>query len=218
LRRLPDLLARLPGIECVVLWGGFADLLYWVTSGGKTDGMFKFNKTYARRSAWENKLRSILSPKKFKALWRRSAADHSSVEPLQTLSDKVADAILNIEALCSDRRIKFIFLLQPFVRQSAWTDPALAEIAAECDKKAVLKCGVSWCGAAVDFVRQLQRRLAGKLRYGFVDCQNFVTEFDFFDQVHLTSAALKKIAETVATSDLWATVCMPTQELRKGVI
>lgn len=200
LRRLPELLDRLPEVQAVILWGGYADLLYWVTSGGKTEGVFKFSQTYACRSALENTLRSWFSPKRFMWMFTRPSRDFSKVEPVKSLADRVADGVIAIDLLCKERRKGFLFLLQPFVRRQDGSDATIGEIAVECDKKTASKCGVSWRDAADGFVARLRERLSGVLQKNLVDCQGFVSDNDFLDQVHLTSSAADRLSKKILPS------------------
>ena len=202
LSQLPGLIQLVPRIQGVVLWAGFADLLYWVTSGGKTRGAFQFNLKYAARPAWENELRSWLSPNRFKKILG-FGKNASAVEPLEKLVEVVSDAVLSIEKFCVERNIRFLFLVQPFVRRSAPKDAELDEILQECDRKTKEKCGVSWYAASEDFVKGLQDRLKGRTRDGLIDCQSFVDDADFLDQVHLRASALEKIAGRITATEAW---------------
>ncbi|MBI3321179.1 MAG: hypothetical protein HYZ91_02800 [Candidatus Omnitrophica bacterium] len=201
--QLPRLLERLPRTRRVLLWCGFADLSYWVMTGGCVEGAFQLEWKYranaagarAAASGWRRRLRTpqlceriqrVLVGRPTKVAARETAS-------LEALVAHVATYVIGIRDVCAARGIAITTVLQPFIRQRP-TDAELRRIIDLCDQKTLEKCGQGWYVLAPQFVERFQRALTERGLLDLIDCQAFVSEADFFDQAHLREAALQRIA------------------------
>lgn len=201
--RLPVLLHRLRSLRQVLLWCGYADLLFWVISGGSVEGAFQLAQKYGPASSipaggfsrWCMRLgwMGFRRP--------RSSAPSGDRATLGELVAQMMTYIRAIEDLLSRRGIRFTLLLQPFVR-SRPKEPSLRLILDGYDEKARNRCGAGWYELSSRFLCLLEQELERELPHSWVDCQSLVSEADFLDQVHLREPAVERIAERL-TQSLW---------------
>ena len=221
--QLPRLLERLPHVRHVLLWCGYADLSYWVMTGGCVEGAFQFEWKYRPGAVqhplamrgWRYRLRMAqLAPIVHRWLVGATPAvarDHGTLEQLTT---HVAAYIRGIEDICVARRIRLIALIQPFVRVRP-TEETFRTFMDLCDQKTREKCGRSWYQLAPQLVEALQYRLAASRGLQVVDCQQFVSEEQFLDQAHLSEDAMRRIAMSLAVDQsLWEALELVSQPRR----
>lgn len=199
--QLPRLLDMLPTLHVVLLWCGYADLLFWASTGGCVEGAFQFERKYRspaiRQSpAWAPK--SIMSlvgrvRRKMAQLDGEPEARARETGDLHELVDHIVTYIGAIRDLCFARGIKLELLLQPFLRTRP-ADPYLRRIADFYDTRVREKCGVGWYEAAPKFISELIEMLNEKEKLRILDCQAFISEADFLDQVHLKEQSLERMA------------------------
>ena len=197
--RLPTLLQQLPRLQQAFLWCGYADLLFWVVSGGSIEGAFHFGQRYAPGSPragipayWMRFLQKV----------HRSRPSVSNSET-GTLEELVAQMMTHVHAmrdLFAARGIAFGVLLQPFIRTRP-EEPQLQFILDGYDQKARQRCGAGWYDLSARFIDLFRAELEQIDPDRWIDCQSFVTESDFLDQVHLKEKSAEKIARCI-TQDL----------------
>ncbi|MBI3616110.1 MAG: hypothetical protein HY211_06305 [Candidatus Omnitrophica bacterium] len=195
--RLPILLQQLPMLQQVFLWCGYVDLVFWVISGGSIEGAFHFGQKYAAGSSrvgisayWMRFLQKVHRG--------RPAVSNSEPEAgtLEELVTQVMTHIRAIRDLLTARGIDFSVLLQPFIRTRP-KEPQLQFILDGYDQKAREKFGTGWYDLSDRFIDLFRSELQQNVPDHWVDCQSFVTESDFLDQVHLKEGAAEKIARCV---------------------
>lgn len=207
--QLPRLLDLLPQVSRVVVWFGYADLLYWVTTGGCVQGAFQFEWKYraqdpAPQSRWQRRLRAPISG--LIRHWQGSSPRLFARETgaLEDLASHVSSYLNGIRDLCASRGITTTFLVQPFVRTRPDREP-IRTLADLYDAKTVEKCGQSWYVIAPQFIRHVRERLPRETV--LFDCQELVTEDDFLDQVHVKEEALCRLAKQVVEGLLRPASC-----------
>jgi hypothetical protein len=198
--KLPELLARLPGVRGVLLWAGYADLLYWALRGGCLEGAFDFEWKYDPQAVrlsgsrirqalffasrrWSERVNGWLG-----GAPQRRPRTRGAVEDLAASVAVHARAIAD---LCAGRGLAFALLLQPFLRER----PGSAELRRFMDlddQKIAQRCGQPWYRVAPAFAATLAEALQG---VRMVDCQPLVEEQDFLDHVHVRDAAQRRLAE-----------------------
>jgi hypothetical protein len=194
--QLPRLLDMLPSLRVVVLWCGFVDLLFWVTTGGGVEGWFHFDVKYAARAGRPHRVARRLV-RVARTLIGRPALQTRATR-YGDLGDLVEHLVTRIAAMrneCHARHAELRVIIQPFVRTRPST-PDLAALVDVADETTKRKCGRSWYEIAPSFVAQLTSHLdrAGGLTP--LDAQDFVSDEDFFDQVHLRESAHRRLAAT----------------------
>ena len=191
--RLPGLLERLPRIRLVLLWCGYADLLFWVLSNGSVEGAFGFSQRYADKppAGWRRLLSRFSPPP--------PAPAQGKPVPLEGLAEQMLTHLRAIRDLLAIREIGLQVLLQPFVRSR----PALARIRLVCDgydEKTREKLGKGWYELCDEFLPLLRQGLQRETPGSWVDCQPLAAEEDFLDQVHLKESAAERLAWSLAGS------------------
>lgn len=190
--RLPVLLERLPKTRKVLLWCGYADLLYWVLSGGSVEGAFGFSQRYGEKKTpglWQRALRK-LQPKP-------AAITPGERKPLEALSEQMTVYIRALRDLAASRGIELTVLVQPFVR-SRPERPQIREICDGYDEKTRQKFGAGWYELSEKFIRLLSKNLEEELPGRWIDCQPLITEEVFLDQVHLKEESAGRLARRLA--------------------
>lgn len=197
--RLPTLLRQLPRVREAFLWCGYADLLFWVISGGVIEGGFQFAQKYetspARprlRALVRRGLRGMVRRARVSRDRRRSVTARPSRGSLDDLVVHVSTYVCATHDLLRARQIRLRLLIQPFVRNRPETGP-LRLIADAYDDKAREKCGIGWYDACALFTSALRRASHEGGAGDWVDCHSIVEESDFLDQVHLREDAVAKI-------------------------
>ncbi len=193
--QLPRLVALLPNITFVILWIGYADLLYWTTTGGCLDGAFQFERKYGVRSADASLLSkcALAILNRFNSSNENRACDKGTLEDL---SRQIAMYVRAIAHLCRAQQSELRVLIQPFVR-SRPLDPDLRGITDYYSAKTEAKCGLSWYDLAGRYVSSLSREFTGIEGIQHTDLQRYVSETDFLDQVHLREGSLQSMASVV---------------------
>ena len=195
--RLPVLLERLPRIRRILLWCGYADLLFWVLSNGSVDGAFGFSKRYVEKKpqgaagAWK-RLTKRFHPKP-------PATAPGERQPLESLTAQMMTHIRALRDLSAVRGIELTVLIQPFVR-SRPERPQIRKICDGYEDKTREKIGTGWYGLSEEFIRLLCRGLEGEMPGRWVDCQPLISEEDFLDQVHLKEQSARRLAQGLAES------------------
>ena len=193
--RLPVLLERLPRTRRILLWCGYADLLFWVLSNGSVDGAFGFSQRYAEKKprgaagAWK-RLTERFHPKP-------PAVASGERKPLESLTAQMMTHIRALRDLSASRGIELAILVQPFVR-SRPERPQIRQICDGYEEKTREKFGTGWYGLSEEFIRLLRRGLEEEMPGRWVDCQPLVSEEDFLDQVHLKEEAAARLAGRLA--------------------
>jgi lysophospholipase L1-like esterase len=189
--QLPMLLKRLPRLNRVMLWCGYADLLYWVTSGGAVEGAFSFEKKYGLQRAAGRFTRMIEK-------WTSSkeSAGPSPKRLLSDLAEHMTVYIASMRDLCRARHLELDVLLQPFLRQRP-QNPLMGELFDFYDQKTEAKTGMTWSAACQQFIQTLTKKGADT-GVTWIDCQDWVSEEDFLDQVHLRETAHARLAKQFA--------------------
>lgn len=199
---LPRLLERLGRIEHVLLWFGYADLLFWVISGGSIEGTFQLEHKYAAQGSEtevsHRVLRLLRLGRHVGLNWVRDRAQRET-RPREagSLKELVAQMTVYIQAirdLVRSRGITLHLLIQPFIRIRP-SDPALRAITDDYDERSQRKCAMGWYEASAQFISDLQTSLKNLTGVNLMDTQSLVAEVDFLDQVHLKEEALKQLAE-----------------------
>ncbi len=193
--RLPLLLERLPQTRRMLLWCGYADLLFWVLSNGSVDGAFGFSQRYGEKrgrgaAGLLQRLAGKLQPKP-------PAITPSERKPLEALVAQITAHIRALRDLSSARGIELTVLVQPFIR-SRPERPQIREICDGYDEKTRRKFGAGWYELSEEFIRLFSRKLEEELPGRWVDCQPLITEEDFLDQVHLREEAAGRLARRLA--------------------
>jgi len=197
---LPRLLKQLPQTQHIILWFGYADLLYWASSGRSVEGTFQFEHKYAARAAQGSRVGRWLRRLRF-------VQPHLEERPrkigdLSALVDQMVMHVRAIQDICRARNITLDLLIQPFIR-SRPADQTLRIIADGYDEKTLTKCGVGWYEASHRFLEELLTRLRTLNSEGLLDMQERVGEADFLDQVHLKETSLSRLArELIAGNHL----------------
>lgn len=198
--QLPRLLELLPQVKLVLLWCGYADLLFWARTGGCVEGAFQFEWKYASQSrsrATSSRLLRLLERANWFAVG--SKGDHAGAEERARETGTIDDLITHLSTyirairdICSSRAINMDVLIQPFLR-SRPTDSFLQALADEYNDKTREKCGRGWYEISLEFVNGL---LAALTDQGFhcIDCQALISETDYLDQVHIREEALDGLA------------------------
>ncbi len=191
---LPEYLEKLPRLREAILWCGYADLLFWVVTGGMLEGAFQFQWKYpSGRRTLAGRLLGRIG-------W--VARDSGAVPPcgrrgsLEELAQQVGVYARTIRDLCAGRGARLTVLLQPFVRERPG-DPFLAAILDRVNQKADQKFQRTWYDLAQAFVRALKQQWA-RASLGARDCQELASEADFLDQVHLKEQSLARMARQLA--------------------
>jgi hypothetical protein len=216
--QLPKLLGMLPRIRTVLIWFGYADLLYWAIHGGQVEGAFGLESPtgWSQSRALWNRIRSGLGALRT----RREAPREStpdSTEAHRRLSKLVEHIRLYAAAmsdLCRVRGKGLGLLIQPFVRRPPdaddlrqWMDLSNAKVAS--------KCGMDWYAACASFLDLLEPALSSATKIHPIDCQSIVTETDFLDQVHLRPGSLRRIAQTLLQTPLAALLNAEPSQLER---
>jgi hypothetical protein len=187
--QLPRLLELLPQVRQVLVWFGYADLLYWVTTGGCVEGTFQFEWKYRTvQPRWRRWLSPLVTSRQ--ALVRATGT-------LDELVVHVSAYVRGLLDVCAARRIAVALLVQPFVRSRPVHEP-LRELADLYDDKTLEKCGQRWYAIAPRFIQQVRAGLDLSEGSLWCDCQELVTEEDFLDQVHLQEASVGRLAKQIA--------------------
>lgn len=194
---LPQLFHRLPEIETVILWFGYADLLFWTTTGGCVEGAFQFEHKYRGESESRRWMRLLLG--RNAQAGSKTPADNRRKGSHRELAEEIVLYLRAVRDLCAARNIRLIWLIQPFLR----TRPSAPELQRLMDlyhHKTQEKCGQGWYELAPAFVQAL---LESMKREGLAslpgwDSQSWIEENDFWDQVHLKESAQKRMAERLA--------------------
>lgn len=200
--QLPRLLDKLPKVRTVYLWMGYADLLYWTTTGGCIEGAFQFERKYAADPAVTGLPFPFAGMSKMAlALINRFvySRPENRVREKGTIADlvqRIALYVRGIADICSARAIGFQVLIQPFLR-SRPVDSELREITDYYDGKTREKCGAGWYDVADSYVALLVKNLESIPNLQVADLQSHFSENDFFDQVHLKEQALRIAAPSV---------------------
>lgn len=209
---LPHLLTVVPRVRRLVLWCGYADVIHWVISGRRIEGMLDLHRKYGggqRSLAESTRLRRIvvtavrqLSHGALRQL-DGSSMNHLRTGCVEELVSFMGLYIATMRDICTARGITFHVLLQPFIR----IPPVRTELRIVVDgynRKAKERCGQSWYEVAPAFVEAFKEEMARWKIRSWVDCQGWVAEHDFFDQVHLREEALQGIAHVLAkTPEFW---------------
>ncbi len=194
--RLPALLERLPKTRRILLWCGYADLLYWVISGGSVDGAFGFAQRY-------NGEKPGIAARLWDRLGRKLRAKPASTapavrrEPLEALVSQMTAHVRAIRDLCAAREIELTVLLQPFVRAR----PQRSEVLQICDgyeRKTLQKFGKGWYELSQEFVQRFGSDLERMFPGNWIDCQALMGEEGYLDQVHLKEEAVRRLSQTLA--------------------
>ncbi len=183
LKQLPGLLSRLPQLQQVVLWGGYADLLYWAIYRRRLTGAFRLSapgdSPWSRCRDWA--IRG----------WEAVVSPRVGVEKL---AEEVLRSIRSIARKLSPRRISLWILIQPFIHEANPTGPWEALIS-EYNRKARRRCGMDWTEASRRYLRVLKEGLCRQREFRWLDCQPLVDEEDFLDPVHLREEAVRRLVE-----------------------
>ncbi len=207
--RAPALFEQLPRLRHVVLWCGFADLLYWSISGGCIEGVFQFVQKYGARRQ-PRPVHAVLSALHATGSWLAAWAAHQR-QPLPqrergTIEQFVSVMMMYIRALhdlCAARHLEFVLLMQPFLREQP-DRPELRAAVEYYDAKARAHRIAGWYETAPAFIHQWQAALAETASIRWRDCQSLVTEADFLDHVHLREQSVARLARALACDeDLW---------------
>ena len=196
--QLPRLLDMLPSVGVVVLWCGFVDLLFWVTTGGGVEGWFHFDEKYASRASGPRRLaRRVMSAAR--RLTGQSALQTRATGygDLGGLVKHLVTQVAAMQGICRARRVELRVVVQPFVRTRP-SAPDLIGLVDAANETTRRKCGRAWYDIAPAFVTELMRGVGGVQGIDAIDVQPFVSEDDFFDQVHLREGAHRRLAATVA--------------------
>jgi hypothetical protein len=209
--KLPHLLTVVPRVRRVVLWCGYADVIYWVIFGGRIEGMFDFSGKYGagrRALAQSARLRRMVVTAVrhvSEAVLRRldGSSNRLRIGTIEDLVSSMGAHMAAMRDLCTARAVAFHVLLQPFLRIPP-AQPELRIVVDGYNRKAEERCGQSWYAVAPAFVEAFKEEMARRKIRSWVDCQDWVEEGDFFDQVHLREEALRRIAHVLAkTSEFW---------------
>lgn len=205
--QLPRLLDQLPRLRFAVLWCGYADLLYWASTGGCIEGAFQFERKYqnmVRNSLpWPvTKLIGAMLARRAQGRWFRTFIEpETRARETGSLSDLVQHVVTYIRAmrdLCAARGIGVHVLVQPFMRTQP-DDSELRAIADFYNERVLEKCGISWYESVPVFVGELLGSLEQQECIDVLDCQSLVSEGDFLDQVHLRERSLERLAQQLVS-------------------
>ena len=195
--QLPVLLNKLPKIKQVLLWCGYADLLYWVITGGQVEGAFRMDLKYQDTpfliKKWQSMIRKMGT---FIPFGKQKSKDNKKgipAQPVSQLVDHLMVYILAIQNLCSGANCQLHVLIQPFVRTSPHNKD-LKVITDGYSAHTERKCGMTWYSLCDQFLSLLKSRVENNGQIDFMDCQQYIEEDDFLDQVHLKQESLEKIA------------------------
>lgn len=221
--QLPRLLNQLPRLRFVVVWCGYADLLYWGATGGCIEGAFQLERKYqnAVRSARLSPASKLIGAalvrrvqeRCFKTFFEPEARTREAGD-LRDLVRHMVTYICAMRDLCAARTIRTSVLVQPFVRTRP-NDSELRAIADFYNGRVLEKCGVSWYEAAPTFVGELMRSLEQPECVDVVDCQSLVCESDFLDQVHLRERSLERLAQQLVRGHRLCAGFGPSAESRE---
>ena len=199
--QLPGLLDLLPSVNRCVVWFGYADFLYWSTTGGRIDGVFELDLKYAGRAprgALERYERGFFdlcrSVRKGLLPVREPHAKTGTIE------DLVRSVVHDLEAIrdvAQVRGVAVTVLIQPFIRERPTAD-VLRTICDYYSSGTFRRCGVNWYEAAEQYVDLLLDGLSRLALETVIDLTPDTVEDDFFDQVHLKESSLRRLAELVA--------------------
>lgn len=201
--QLPRLLNQIPRLRFVVLWCGYADLLYWASTGGCIEGAFQLERKYqntaqsSRSSRVSKLIGAALVRRVQERCFKRFFEPEARAREMGDLYDLVRHMVTYICAmrdLCVARAIKVSVLVQPFVRMRP-SDSELRAIMDFYNERILEKCGVGWYETAPTFVGELMRSLGQRECIDVLDCQSLVCEGDFLDQVHLRERSLERLAQ-----------------------
>ncbi|MFA5974917.1 MAG: hypothetical protein WC859_01975 [Elusimicrobiota bacterium] len=181
--QLPALLDTLPRLKKMIVWCGYADLLFWATTGGRVEGSFQMDVQYSGTPRWFRWLGSLLD---------KSPAATSSKGDVTALAAHMLRYLSAMRDLSSARGIGLLVLLQPFLRRAP-EDSTFRAITNYYDTRTKAKCGMGWYEASERFVRELEAGTASR-GMTLMDLQSWVTESDFLDQVHLRAEAHERLA------------------------
>lgn len=208
--KLPVLLDRLPDTRSVLLWCGYVDLIFWIISGGRKEGVFQFAHTYqpdAFHHQVMTKLKDALKRITAAGPYVQRGASKPPLRPapqgkdwredLEELAHGMVIYIRAIRDVLEVRGIKLQVAIQPFVRNQP-TGATLRHLIDGYDEKTHEKFGAGWYDIATYFVVALHRWLAELRTICWMDCQSLVSEEDFFDQVHLREDSIRRIARGLA--------------------
>ncbi len=209
--QLPSLLERLPRVRWVIVWFGYADLLFWMLSGGCVEGAFQFEKKYGASSGqsngslpgWSRLARLLGVPASSGRFGKEDRARETG--SVEDLAAHVALYLQAIRDLCGARGIEVRNLLQPFVRRPP-QEEELKFLADSYDEKSKQRCGVGWYEASDRFTRALQKGNGEGRSPRILDCQGLVTEEIFLDQVHLKVGGLERLASRLAEGEEWRSI------------
>jgi hypothetical protein len=199
---LPRLLERLPKVRTIFLWMGYADLLYWTTTGGSIEGAFQFERKYSADPVVSDLPFPLAGMSKMAiALINRFvySRPENRAREKGSIADLVQRITLYVRAMadiCSAREIGLHVLIQPFVRTRP-ADAELREIADYYDGKTRGKCGVGWYDVADGYATLLATSLGSIRGVQATDLESYFSENDYFDQVHLKEESLQAVAPTV---------------------
>ncbi|MBI3332871.1 MAG: SGNH/GDSL hydrolase family protein [Candidatus Omnitrophica bacterium] len=195
-RQMPLLMERLPRLERVVVWFGYADLLFWVISGGRVEGTFRLEE---RRGPLQLLRRAAAAGKK---LFRvGSAASSTGKAGLEDLTDHMVIFLAAMRDLLAVRQISMLLLIQPFLRK----EPVAPHLKARLhlhDRKIRQRFGRGWVDLSEAFVRLLTEGLERGRFDHWIDCQPLVCESDFLDEVHLREASMERMAGVLAKDQI----------------
>lgn len=223
--QLPRLFTVLPRVCHVVLWCGFADLLFWATTGGCVEGAFQFERKYAippkgiQSSRVLNRIFSLVRAAERRLIRAKSDVE-SRAREYGSLSDLVRHMVMYIGVirdLCLARKINLHVLVQPFIRTRP-SDVELRTITDFYNERIRSKCGVSWYEAAPNFVEELVTTLVQHEGIDTIDCQSFVSETDFLDQVHLQEKSLELLARKLVEFYEFCHVPAVKGQARLGIV
>ncbi len=193
--QLPRLFALLPELRVVLVWIGYADLLYWATTGGCLDGAFQFERKYGVSPSATSLLgrfaAAVLS--RFNSANEDRACERGTIEELAA---HVSTYVRAIGQICTAEGTQAKVLIQPFVR-SRPLDPDLRRITDHYSARTEAKCGRSWYDLAERYILSLCKELTRIEGMEHVDLQPHFSEGDFLDQVHLREESLQSVARVV---------------------
>lgn len=193
--RLPVLLERLPMTRRILLWCGYADLLFWVLSNGSVEGAFGFSQRYGEKQSagaagvWRRLTGRVHSKPPVAASGER--------KPLESLVAQMMTHVRAMRDLSAARGIEMTVLVQPFVR-SRPSRPQIRRICDGYEEKTREKFGTGWYGLSEQFIRFLCRGLDEEMPGRWVDCRPLISEEDFLDQVHLKEQSARRLAQGLA--------------------
>jgi len=122
-----------------------------------------------------------------------------------------------IRDLYLPKTINLHVLVQPFIRTRP-TDVELRIITDFYDERVKSKCGVSWYEAAPNFVDELVTTLVQHEGIDTIDCQSFVSETDFLDQVHLQEKSIELLARKLVELHEFCKIPAVKGQARLGIV